>query len=257
MHQRDFWKQLPFPITRLRPWLLLSVALHAAIFVAPLVPSPPPSLPEPEDTVNLAPRPPLPSTSPAPLPTVTTATPSPSVTVPVPQSPPRPVLPPQVPPRVARPNPPKAATPAVPLPSPAATPSPTPVPSPSPSLSPTPLPVVASPPSESPGPYATFPHVEGTSAGCGGRENCWQSADTQWRSLARTLEQNLQDQGYSVTQLDLETDTGVRVYRVTKASEPAYYLNLISTFQGTVYLISEQPMTALEIRQAAERQPGS
>ena len=42
------------------------------------------------------------------------------------------------------------------------------------------------------------------------------------------------------------------VYRVSKLGEPAYYLNLISTFeQGTVYLISEQLMTVAEIRQAA------
>lgn len=252
MHQRYFWKQFPFPIKRLRPWLLVSVALHAAVFVAPLLPSPPPSLPEPEDTVNLAPRPPLPSTSPAPRPTVTASRPSPAVTVPVPQPSARPVLPPRASPRVAPPPPPKAAAPAV-----LASPVPTPVPSPSPVLSPAPLPVIASPASEPPSPYATFPHVEGTTAGCGGQENCWQSADTQWRSLARTLEQDLQNQGYSATQLDLETDTGVRVYRVAKAGEPEYYLNLISTFQGTVYLISEQPMTAAEIRQAAERQTGN
>lgn len=256
MHQRYFWKQLPVPIKRLRPWLLLSVTLHAAIFVAPLLPSPPP-LPEPEDTVGLAPKPPSPSTSPLPLPTVTASTPAPG---PVPQSPPsRRVLPPQAPLVVARSTPPKTAAPAVTLSSPAS-PSPSPSPaatvaSPSP-LPSTPLPVAASPTSEPPSPYATFPHLESTTAGCGDRENCWQSADTQWRSLARTLEQNLQNQGYSLTQLDLETDTGVRVYRVAKAGEPEYYLNLISTFQGTVYLISEQLMTAVEIRQAAESQPG-
>jgi len=44
----------------------------------------------------------------------------------------------------------------------------------------------------------------------------------------------------------------MRVYLVSKPDEPAYYLNLISTFgQGTVYLISEQLMTVAEIRQAA------
>ena len=55
-----------------------------------------------------------------------------------------------------------------------------------------------------------------------------------------------------MSRVELEIETGMRVYRVSKLGEPAYYLNLISTFeQGTVYLISEQLMTVAEIRQAA------
>ena len=73
MHQRYFWQQFPVPMQRLRPWLLLSLALHAAVFSAPLLHSASPNLPEPEATVSLAPAPPLPSAvvSPPALPTPT------------------------------------------------------------------------------------------------------------------------------------------------------------------------------------------
>lgn len=235
MHQRYFWQQFPVPMQRLRPWLLLSLALHAAVFSAPLLHSASPTLPEPEATVSLTPAPPLPSAvvSPPALPTPTLQLPLQRV--------------PQTPPVAVRPAPPQAATPAVPpaspTPFPAASPSPASVPSPEPVPSPSP---------EPPSPYATFPQIAGTTSGCGGREHCWQSADTQWRAIARTLEQALKTQGYAVSQVDLEIETGMRVYRVSKPDEPEYYLNLISTFeQGTVYLISEQLMTVAEIRQAA------
>lgn len=248
MHQRYFWQQFPVPVQRLRPWLLLSLALHAAVFSAPLLHSAAPTLPEPDATVSLAPAPPLPSAAPV-LSPVVTATP-PALPAPTPQLPPQRV--PQAPPVVGRaPAPPQAATPAVPPASP--TPSPPAVASPSPASVPSPDPVLAPSP-EPPSPYATFPQIEGTTSGCGGRENCWQSADTQWRAIARTLERDLQNQGYAVSQIDFEIETGMRVYRVSKPGEPEYYLNLISTFeQGTVYLISEQLMTAAEIRQAAQR----
>ena len=239
MHQRYFWQQFPVPMQRLRPWLLLSLALHAAVFSAPLLHSAAPTLPEPEATVSLAPAPPLPSAvvSPPALPT-----PTPQLS---PQLPPQ--LIPQAPPVAVRPTPPQVATPAVPPASPTPFPAASPSPASVPSLEPVP-----SPSPEPPSPYATFPQIAGTTSGCGGREHCWQSANTQWRAIASTLEQELQTRGYDVSRVELEIETGMRVYRVSKLGEPAYYLNLISTFeQGTVYLISEQLMTVAEIRQAA------
>ncbi len=62
-----------------------------------------------------------------------------------------------------------------------------------------------------------------------------------------TLEQDLQSRGYMIDQLELADDTGIRVYAVSKAGEIAYYLNLLSTFEGTVYIVSEQPMTREEL----------
>jgi len=268
MYQRYFWKQFSFPVQWLRPWMLVSLALHAVVLSAPLLPSA--TLPEPEETVTMVPIPQLPPASVVPNPPVPNPpVPSSSITVPAAQAiqapaqrpTPKSVLPPQLP-IVVRPArtavPPVLPTNSLPAPTPApaaiAPSIPAAVVSPSPTLSPSPTPAISSPTPEATPPYANVPHVAGTTAGCGGRENCWQSADTQWRAIARRLEQDLQTQGYAVSPVDLETETGVRVYRVSKTGTLDYYLNLISTFQGTVYLMSKQPMTAEEIRAEAERQ---
>jgi hypothetical protein len=93
--------------------------------------------------------------------------------------------------------------------------------------------------------------VEGAQAGCHASESCWQTADTQWRSLATSLRQTLQMQGYSLEELPLDEDTGRRIYRVSKPNEIPYYLNLVSTREGTVYFLTEQPMTAEALNQVS------
>jgi hypothetical protein len=80
---------------------------------------------------------------------------------------------------------------------------------------------------------------------------CWQTAETQWRSVSTDLKQNLENKGYVVQQLDLEDDTGIRVYEVSKDGKMQYYLNLLSTEKGTVYLLAQKPLTREELRTAA------
>jgi hypothetical protein len=94
---------------------------------------------------------------------------------------------------------------------------------------------------------ADFPHLEGAQPGCNGLLGCWQLPETQWRSVSRNLIENLEAQGYKVEPLDLEDDTGRRVYKVSKGNELKYYLNLFSTQQGTVYRLSQQPLSREEL----------
>jgi N-dimethylarginine dimethylaminohydrolase len=98
---------------------------------------------------------------------------------------------------------------------------------------------------------AEFPHFEGVQAGCNGLLDCWKTPETQWRDVSSNLEQNLEAQGYEVKPLDLEDDTGRRVYEVSKEGEIKYYLNVLSTQRGTVYKISREPLTREELNQAA------
>ena len=98
---------------------------------------------------------------------------------------------------------------------------------------------------------ADFPHYEGAQPGCNGLFGCWQIPETQWRSVSRNLIENLEAQGYEVEPLDLEDDTGRRVYKVSKSDEIKYYLNLLSTDQGTVYRLSQEPLSREELNQAA------
>jgi len=97
---------------------------------------------------------------------------------------------------------------------------------------------------------AEFPQVEGSQAGCNGLLGCWQTPETQWRDVSSNLEQRLEAQGYEVEALDLEDDTGRRVYEVSKDGETKYYLNLLSTKQGTVYLLTKEQLTLEELNSA-------
>lgn len=244
-----------------KPWLLIALGLHGVLLFLPLPsesPSEPTSTAENIQIVSLPS--PTPSTAPTPPPTPPLAVPPP----------PTPSVAPSI--RVqARPSAPPAITPTStpsPTPAPAATnspqpapsPSPAPNPSPSPSPSPTPTPTPSVDPNASTTVLSTlpnppdFPHAEGSQPGCGGQAVCWQTDNTQWRSVARTFEQTLEDQGYDVNQLELETDTGVRVYAVSKEGEIPYYLNLLSTLDGTVYVLSDKPLTPQELTEMAAAQ---
>ncbi|MBF2083829.1 hypothetical protein [Thermoleptolyngbya sp. C42_A2020_037] len=268
-----------------RPWLLMSLVLHAGLLVLPLLPGdsgaePSQSLESdnsapdpPELSVTLSPTPAmapaatLPVTPPSPSP-IATPTPLPRperVVVPRPTTVPRPPAPvrlpapaPTQPPTPSpQPTPTPVASPAPPAASPA--PTATPTPTPSPTLVPMPSPATALPEvqeSPSPIPYATFPHPDGARNDCGGFLNCWRLSDTDGRpvrAIARDLQATLQTQGYQTQQLEPADDTGSSLYRVTPPDEPPYYVNVISTFnQGTVYLLTDEPMTAAEIADVRE-----
>ncbi|OLP15731.1 hypothetical protein BST81_24745 [Leptolyngbya sp. 'hensonii'] len=81
-------------------------------------------------------------------------------------------------------------------------------------------------------------------------EGCWQVEDTQWRSIAGNLKQRLRDQGMELAELDLEDDTGLRVYEVSKDGKLQYYLNLLSTDRGTIYVLNPRQMSRAELESA-------
>jgi hypothetical protein len=86
--------------------------------------------------------------------------------------------------------------------------------------------------------------------GCNNSLSCWQTAETQWRSVSENLKQNLEAQGYVVEKLELADDTGRSAYQVSKDGETKYYLNLLSTKQGTVYLLTKEQLTPEELDSA-------
>ncbi len=98
-----------------------------------------------------------------------------------------------------------------------------------------------------PQPYADFPHFQGAQqADCGG-ETCWTSpVEGGWRGAAGSLQDNLEAQGYTLSNITgevLSTETGVRVYQVTKDGEDPYYLNLVSVTEGILYSLTPAPLT--------------
>ncbi|MGG6295768.1 hypothetical protein ACQ4M4_15375 [Leptolyngbya sp. AN02str] len=283
MLQPTFLKNLPAPVQFvLRPWLFVSLILHGVVLVLPILPNQPEPLPPPEERVSLTPIAPTPQRTPRSRPQVTPQPTPSAVTAPRPASQPivqMPVTRPMVPqPTVQRPNVQQPVIQPSPTPSPVATSTPTPTPSASPaSVVPTPEATPAAP-SETPTALETeldqrvqtvantpespkaedeisFPHVEGATQGCASREDCWQTDDTQWRSLARGLEESLAAQGYSTEVLALNLDTGVRVYAVAKDEAVEYYLSVVSTPSGTRYLKTDEPMTEDELRQLMAGMP--
>jgi hypothetical protein len=101
---------------------------------------------------------------------------------------------------------------------------------------------------------ADFPHFDQAPTTCNGSKDCWQTAETQWRSVSRDLIQKLESKGFVVQALDLEDDTGRRVYEVSKDGKAQYYLNLFSTDKGTVYLIAKEPLDREELNKAVAPQ---
>lgn len=193
------------------------MGLHGLMFIIP-VPSPDPIAPKPEEkTVNLA-------TLPKPTPQATST----------PKLQPSP-----------KPSPKPSVTPAaIAKPSPAIPAQSTPTQSPSPTPSTTPSPTTT--PSPSPSPKDVL-QLDGATPGCNGREGCWQIQETKGRMVAGTLEQQLQNQGYQVTEKELNEDTGIRVYQVEKAGTPSYYLHLIWSDRGTAYVRNSQILSRSEL----------
>jgi hypothetical protein len=98
--------------------------------------------------------------------------------------------------------------------------------------------------------WSGFPHRAEAEEGCGDLASCWR-APGRARSLAGDLQADLETQGYTVTQLTSDEETGWRIFRVSQDGKPDYYLNVISTFdQGTIYLLTEEPMDEAAIAAA-------
>ncbi len=103
---------------------------------------------------------------------------------------------------------------------------------------------------DAPAAFADFPHLEGAMVACPETGNCWQSPVSSWRSATTNLRNRLEAQGYTVDNITgevLSTETGVRVYAVTKAGEDTYYLNLVSISTGILYSMTPEPITMEQV----------
>jgi hypothetical protein len=54
-----------------------------------------------------------------------------------------------------------------------------------------------------------------------------------------------------LTETRLGDSTGRRIYEVSRDGETSYYLTLISTLQGAVYVLTEEPMTVEKMDEIA------
>jgi hypothetical protein len=260
MTQPRFWRNLPAPLRLLlRPWVIVSAGLHVVVLLLPLPNHSTAELPLSEEPVRITQLPASPAPVPSPV-AVPSPPVAPSPTVQAAPAAPRPTAPVAARPAAPPPDSPPPSSQASPSPTPLASSSPpTPTPSPQANLDtgqPAPLPSVAAAPTPSPEVAASFaaeiPHAAiGGEPGCGGQENCWQTQDTQWRSVARALEQELENQGYEVESQTDDEVPGFRVYEVSRNGETEY-LNMLSTLQGTFYVLADQPMTRDELEQLTE-----
>jgi hypothetical protein len=203
-----------FKLSHFTLWHMLPIAigLHGLLFAIPIPSTDSEAEKSSTESVNIVNLP-----KPSPAPTIASRQPTPKV---------QPSL-------SSRPITPTAS----PIPQPSTQPQPQtvlslqPSPSPSPSLSSSPS------PSASPSPSPTDAlQITGAVPGCNGRAGCWQIADSNGRTVAGNLEQQLEKQGFILTQKDLDQDTGFRVYEVAKDGVKQYYLHMIWSDRGTAYI---------------------
>ncbi|MEM9005177.1 MAG: hypothetical protein AAGE59_16850 [Cyanobacteria bacterium P01_F01_bin.86] len=193
--------------------------------------APVPSLPEPQEALELAPVQPSPSVSPA-----AEAPPSPSPTPPPATDD---LLPPEEPP--PEPPPPEEPPPEEPPPPEDLPPEPAP---------PEEIPPEEPPPE--PSPYADFPHPGGENYACENQANCWlREVEDGWRSDTDDIILDLEAKGF---QVDLQTEeTGFTIHTVRRDGMIEYYLNVVSVLGGMAYSLTEQPMTANELNLFAQQ----
>lgn len=91
--------------------------------------------------------------------------------------------------------------------------------------------------------------ILGAEPSCQGKQDCWQVGETQWRKVVETIEQQLNHKGYSLAQIELEDENGLGVYEVSKQHKREFYLHVILTAQGTVYLLKPQLLNRQELEQ--------
>jgi hypothetical protein len=88
--------------------------------------------------------------------------------------------------------------------------TPTPISTPTPTATPT---------QPTPTPSPDVFQVEGAIA-CEGIKDCYAYTETNGRQISETLEQQLQAQGYTLQPLDLNDDTGMKVYQLFQKGQP-------------------------------------
>jgi hypothetical protein len=102
-----------------------------------------------------------------------------------------------------------------------------------------PTPPVPSTPATPPQTPDVF-QIQGATS-CDNIKDCYASTDTNGRNVALALQAKLQAQGYTLQEIELEEDTGMKVYHLFKNGQPQDYLHIIWTDQGTRSLRLPQP----------------
>lgn len=238
-------KNLANPLQVLiRPMLLTSVALHGLLLLMPM-PEEKAKIPKKEKTVKvtqLALPPSKPAASTAPKTLIAT---KPKVT-PLTSRPVQPVVRRQPliqavkPKLVQTPLPPRQVT---------ATPSPSATASPavSPNVEPT------TPPSDATNtPLAEFPHFPGAKPGCLEVPSCFQTAND-LAKVADHFTKELPAKGFTAPEDINEAER--KVYQVSRSDFPPQYLSLISTKDGTIYVLADQPRSLDELKNAVDVPP--
>lgn len=80
-------------------------------------------------------------------------------------------------------------------------------------------------------------------------DGCWKSQTSHWRSVYAKVQSQITAQGYQVTELELEDDTGFRVSQIAKDGHTKYFLHLLSTLNGTIYILNPTQLSKEEVEQ--------
>ncbi len=102
---------------------------------------------------------------------------------------------------------------------------------------PTPQPV-PQPPAKTPDIF----QIQGATA-CDRVKDCYASAESNGRLISQTLKEKLESQGYTLTAIDLDEETGMKIYRLFQNGQPKDYLHIIWTDKGTRSLRLPEPET--------------
>lgn len=230
------------PPLSLNPFVIvwfIALGMHAALFAMPV---PSPETPVVKKSFNMVPlsqKVPTPAAAPIPktvavrgksspaLVAKTSSTPA-TVQTPVPETSPTPMA----------------------SPSPVASPTPTASPTPAITPTPTPSPIASATPTATPDPLlGNISKVLGAEPSCQGKQDCWQVGETHWRKVVASIEQQLNHKGYSLAEVELGDENGLGVYEVSKQDKREFYLHVILTAQGTVYLLKPQLLSRQELEQ--------
>lgn len=84
---------------------------------------------------------------------------------------------------------------------------------------------------------------------CQQLEGCWRSQNSLWQAVYKQVAEQITTQGYKVIELDLEDDTGFKVSQIAKNGTTKYYLHMLSTLEGTVYVLNPTQLSKDEIEQ--------
>ena len=101
-----------------------------------------------------------------------------------------------------------------------------------------------------------FPHFENASTGCFGSSECREVNNVgSFRSIGKTLIQQLKDQGITVKFRDDLEDTGREIYELIKPNDDTYFLHIFSIDLGkAAYFIAQDIRDLQDIRDASPDQ---